>query len=68
LYNTFATQNVLKQGATLSPLIFNFALGYAINDVQGNQNKPKGTHQLLFYADVNHGEYYNEKQRRLISL
>ena len=42
----------LKQGA-LSSLLFNFALEYAIWRVQVNQNDLKfnGTHQLLFYAN-----------------
>jgi hypothetical protein len=43
----------LKQGDALSPLLFNFALEYAIRRVQIYQNglKLKGTHQLLTYAD-----------------
>ena len=46
-------RNDLKQGAALSPLIFNLTLEYAIRRVQLNQDvlKLNGTHQLLVYAD-----------------
>ena len=42
----------MKQGDALSPLLFNFALEYAIM-IQVNQDglKLNGTHQLLAYAD-----------------
>jgi hypothetical protein len=49
----FPIQNGLKQGDAFSPLLFNFALEYAIRRLQGDQEglKLKGTHQRLAYAD-----------------
>jgi len=53
LSDMFPIRNGLKQGDALSPLLFNFALEYAIRRAQVNQDgfKLNGTHQLLAYAD-----------------
>ena len=49
----FPIRNGLRKGDALLPLLFNFALEWAIRRVQVNQNdlKLNGTHQVLAYAD-----------------
>jgi hypothetical protein len=53
LSHSFPSQNGLKQGDALLPLLFNFALEYDNSKVHENHVglKLNGTHQLLAYTD-----------------
>jgi len=53
LSDMFPSKNGLIQGDALSPLLFSFALVYAIRRVQVKQDglKLNDIHQLLVYAD-----------------
>jgi hypothetical protein len=54
LSDMFPVRNVLKQGETLSPVLFNFALDYDIKRVRKPGGLKLNGTQLVFYAhDVN---------------
>jgi hypothetical protein len=46
----FPSQNLLKQGGTLLPLLSNFATEYAIRNIEENQER---LHLLVFADNVN---------------
>jgi Reverse transcriptase (RNA-dependent DNA polymerase). len=53
LSSSFPIKNNLQQGDALSPMLFNFALKYAVRKVQETRLglDMNGTHQVLAYAD-----------------
>jgi len=53
LFDKFPMKNGLEKRDVLLPLLFNFALDYAIRRIHVNQNglKLNGTYQSLVYAD-----------------
>jgi len=73
LSDMFPIRNGLKQADVFLPLLFNFALEYAIRRVQVNQDglKLNGTLRLLVYADdviIMRGSVHTiKKKRRSIS-
>ena len=68
----YPVKNGMKKGDGLSPLLFNFALGYAVRRVQINQDgfKLNNTHELLVYADGDNvlGGSVNIRQKKTRNL
>jgi Reverse transcriptase (RNA-dependent DNA polymerase). len=53
LFSSFTTENGLRQGDALSPLIFNFALEFAVRKVKETNLglDMNGIHRIWTYAD-----------------
>ena len=65
LSETFPIKNCLKDGGALSPLLFNYALEYAMSGVQAFLELLKLTNKFLIYADdvnILGGNIYNTKK------
>ena len=68
-FDMFPIRNGLKQADALSPLLFNFAIEYAIRRVQVNQDglKLNGTYKLHVYAEnlnILGGSIYTTKENK----
>ena len=65
LSETFPIKNCLKDGGALSPLLFNYALEYAMSGVQAFLELLKLTNKFLIYADdvnILGGNIHNTKK------